>query len=418
LEKIEKIAIETLKELKSNSIDATPNEYHKKFCEIASKYNLDINDCKLFQELVSKLTKEEQDEIKINNIKTFEELISLLLNRVHTTNISSLASIIQQALSPSININLNEQLTNFSIKIGDSPELIFEEDIQKEMQKLLEKRFESDQNLLKEKTADIAKLVTLMGRYLKDAVNSNQKNSTNVTNIKDELVSLDLKDNSLNELTSLQNKLINAASTIETEMKEVTKKLSSGKTQVSELENKISLLESQLEEAKKEAVKDHLTGLLTRRAYDNEVKIIEKTFQRDAIQYALVFFDLDHFKNINDTYGHEAGDVVLKTFSKILKSQTRETDIVARYGGEEFVAIIQYKLRREILKYLKRVKTIIKENSFIYKKNTIKVTFSAGVVLRNDHKSYEHAIQKADILLYEAKESGRDKIILEDGMVI
>ncbi|WP_428023177.1 GGDEF domain-containing protein [Arcobacter sp.] len=415
---IEKIATKTLEVLKEKNIQPTPNEYHKEFCNVATEQNEKVDDCNLFKELVSKLTPQEQDELNANNIKTFEELIGLLLKRVHIQNVSTLASIIKQALSPSINIHLDEQLTNFSIKIGDSPELIFEEDIQKEMQKFLEKRFETDQNLLKEKTADIAKLVTLMGKHLKDAINSNQNSSSNVTNIKDELTSFDLDDSNIAELVALQNKLISAASNIETEMNEVNKKLSNGENHVKDLESKVQILESELEKAKKEAVIDHLTGLLTRRAYDTEIKIIDKNFERENIQYAIVFFDLDHFKSINDTYGHEGGDTVLKTFSKILKSQTRENDILARYGGEEFVATVEYKLRREILQYLKRIKAIVNENSFNFKNQKIKVTFSAGVVLRNDHKSYDDALQKADILLYQAKNDGRNRIVLEDGTVI
>ncbi|WP_419765070.1 MAG: GGDEF domain-containing protein [Arcobacter sp.] len=415
---IEKIATKTLEVLKERKIQPTPNEYNKEFCNVAKSQNEKIDDCNLFKELVSKLTPGEQTELKANNIQTFEELIGLLLKRVHIENVSTLASIIKQALSPSINIHLDEQLTNFSIKIGDSPELIFEEDIQKEMQKLLENRFTTDQNLLKEKTADIAKLVTLMGKHLKEAINNNQNSSSNVTNIKDELESIDLKDSSVSDLVDLQSKLINAASSIESEMNEVNKKLSTGEDHVKVLENKVNVLESQLIEAKKEAVIDHLTGLLTRRAYDTEIKMIDKNFERENIQYAIVFFDLDHFKSINDTYGHDGGDTVLKTFSKILKSQTRENDILARYGGEEFVATVEYKLRREVLQYLKRIKKIVNENTFNHKNKKIKVTFSAGVVLRNDHKDYESALQKADILLYEAKNGGRNKIILEDQTVI
>ncbi|MGB5917483.1 GGDEF domain-containing protein [Arcobacter sp.] len=415
---IEKIATKTLEVLKERNVQPTPNEYNKEFCNLAKEQNEKIEECNLFKNLVSKLTPQERDELNANDVQTFEELIALLLKRVHIKNVSTLASIIKQALSPSINIHLDEQLTNFSIKIGDSPELIFEEDIQKEMQKFLEKRFTTDQTLLKEKTADIAKLVTLMGKHLKEAINSNQNSSSNVTSIKDELASIDLEDSNVSELVALQNKLINAASSIETEMNEVNKKLSTGENHVKDLENKVQNLESQLKEAKKEAIIDHLTGLLTRRAYDTEIKTIDKNFERENIQYAIVFFDLDHFKNINDSFGHEGGDTVLKTFSKILKSQTRENDILARYGGEEFVATVEYKLRREVLQYLKRIKNIVNENSFNYKNNKIKVTFSAGVVLRNDHKTYHDAIQKADILLYQAKNDGRNKIMLEDGLVI
>ena len=91
---------------------------------------------------------------------------------------------------------------------------------------------------------------------------------------------------------------------------------------------------------------------------------------------------------------------------------------VARYGGEEFVAIIHFNLNRELLQFLKRIKTIVTENSFIYKDQKIRVTFSAGVTLRSSYDTYENALQKADMLLYQAKESGRNKIVLENGMEI
>lgn len=416
---IDEISTRALQNLKNAKKDVTPNEYHKEFCKVASELNSKSEDCELFKELVSKLNVEEQAEIKKNDVKTFEELVALLLRRVHPKNLSSLASIVSQALAPSININIDEQLTNFSIKIGNSPELIFEEDIQKEMKKLLEKRFNSDQNLLKEKTNDIAKLVTIMGNYLKDALSSNKSSSDNLTNIKDELISMTVSKENLTELSTIQNKLIDAASSIENEMQQVVRQnLSSGENKVKDLEAKICSLEDKLKIAEKEAVEDHLTGLMSRRAYETSVLKVEKTYQRENIQYAIIFFDIDHFKKVNDTYGHKAGDIVLSTFAKILKSQTRDSDIVARYGGEEFVAIVDFKLKRELLNYLKRIKSIVRDNAFNCDGKNIKITFSAGVVLRSDHKSYEHAIQKADILLYEAKEGGRDKILMEDGGVI
>ncbi len=123
-------------------------------------------------------------------------------------------------------------------------------------------------------------------------------------------------------------------------------------------------------------------------------------------------------KKINDTYGHEAGDVILKTFAKILEKQTREYDAICRYGGEEFVVIVHFKLKRELLGYLKRVKTIVTENKFVYKDERIHITFSAGVATRSRYKHYDDAIKKADELLYEAKNSGRNKIVLDDGKVI
>ena len=220
------------------------------------------------------------------------------------------------------------------------------------------------------------------------------------------------------QASDLQTELIDAASSIEEEMNTVSDKLQSGKTKVQELEEKVNSLEEELTKTKNESMKDHLTGLLTRRAYNDEIKKIESSYKRHNTQYAVVFFDLDFFKKVNDTYGHECGDVILSTFAKILEKNTRDHDIVGRYGGEEFVAIVHFNLNRELLQYLKRIKTIVTANNFKYKEHEIKVTFSAGVAIRANHESYDSALQKADMLLFEAKENGRNQIKLEDGKTI
>ncbi|NQY92661.1 MAG: GGDEF domain-containing protein, partial [Campylobacteraceae bacterium] len=253
---------------------------------------------------------------------------------------------------------------------------------------------------------------------LNDAISSSGSGSDNVSNIKDKIESLDMSTGDLKELSVLQSKLVSAALSIENEMSAVGAKFKDGKSQVSKLELKIQKLEEELDSAKKESTIDHLTGLLTRRAFDDEMQRIEGLYQRNGTQYALIFFDIDHFKKVNDTFGHEGGDVILKTFAKVLQKETRENDIVCRYGGEEFVAIIHFNLKRELLKYLKRIKNIITQNKFLYKDNKIEITFSAGTTLRNQYESYTNALQKSDLLLYEAKESGRNKIIIDDGTII
>ncbi len=347
-----------------------------------------------------------------------DDIISLLLNRVAAKNLDSLASLFKSSMTPSINIELDENLAKFSIKIGNSPSLMFEEDIQKEMQSYITKRFEADQSVVKQKTEDIAKLVTLMGKYLNDAISSSDDGSDSVSGIKDKIESLDMTTNNLKELSLLQSKLVSAALSIENEMSAVGEKFKSGKNQVSKLEEKIQKLEEELDSAKKESTTDHLTGLLTRRAFDDEMNRIENGYARNGTQYAMIFFDIDHFKQVNDTYGHEGGDVILKTFAKVLQKETRELDIVCRYGGEEFVAVIHFNLKRELLKYLKRIKSIITQNKFLYNKEKIQITFSAGTTVRSKYENYTNALQKADLLLYEAKESGRNKIIIDDGTVI
>ena len=371
-----------------------------------------------FKEIFSKLTIVEKNEVTKNKIETVIELIPMLLRRVSKENVKELASLLKQSVLPSICPETDDEIEQVFENINKDPNLLFNKEVQEKIKRFIEQRFERDKQVVIQRTSDISKFVALMGKYLNDAITSSGSGSKNILSIKEKIQSIDLEKNGLIELSELQTQLIDAASSIEVEINAVSDKLQTGKTQVQELEEKVNSLEKELTKTKNESMKDHLTGLLTRRAYEEEIKKIESSYKRHHTQYAVVFFDLDYFKKVNDTYGHECGDVILSTFAKILEKNTRDHDIVGRYGGEEFVAIVHFNLNRELLQYLKRIKIIVTANSFKYKDHEIKVTFSAGVAVRSDHDSYDNAIQKADMLLYEAKENGRNKIKLEDGKTI
>lgn len=418
MEKLTSIVKDTLSNLEKTKQDATPNAYHKEFCKVAKTYDLEVCECTQFKELVEKLSKQEQKEIEKKEITTMEDMIPILLKRIATKNLKTLSSILSDAMTPSLHVSIDDNLTKFSLQIGSSPELIFEEDIQKEMQKFITKRFEADKDVVKQKTADIAKLITLMGQYLNDAINSNQNGTSSVSVIKNELELIKGDHNLSKDLSGLQSKLISAAITIENEMDQVSQRLTTGKDQILGLEQKVKLLEKQLTEVKVENTKDHLTGLLTRKAFEKDAQRVETAFARNSVDYALIFFDLDHFKKINDNFGHKAGDVVLSTFAKVLKKQTRKMDTIGRYGGEEFIALVSYLDTAELIHYLKRIKSIVTTNDFLYNNEKIRITFSAGVTLRVNHNSYDETIKKADELLYESKNSGRNQIRLEDGTVL
>jgi len=371
-----------------------------------------------FRNILEQLNEKEIKIVNLEKLDSPEKLIPVLLKRVSPENVQLLAGLIKQSVLPSICSKTNDEIDQLFAQIDKDTNLLFRKDIQDKIEEFINKRFERDKKVVIERTSDISKLVLLMEEYLNEAISSNGSGSKNVLNIKEKIESINISENGLEALTILQNELINAASSIEKEMNTVTNKLETGKTKVQELEEKVKTLEDELTKTKTENMKDHLTGLLTRKAFSEEVKRIESSFKRINIQYAIVFFDLDYFKKLNDTYGHECGDVVLSTFGKILNKSIRDHDIVGRYGGEEFVAIVHFNLNRELLQFLKRIKTIVTENSFLYKDQKIKVTFSAGVAIRSSYDSYEETIQKADKLLYQAKEAGRNKIILENGMEI
>ena len=293
---------------------------------------------------------------------------------------------------------------------------MFENDIQEEIRKFIETRIHLDQQELNKKAKEITQIITVMTKFLAETIDSNSQGSSNISNIAKDIESLDT--NNPEHLSQMQSKLVNAAKSIEIAMDKSTNKLRDGQEQVNELEEKIMILEKELETSKKESEFDHLTGVLTRRAFDRYSKKIDDNYKRNNVDYAVIFFDIDHFKKVNDTYGHDAGDVILATFAKVLEKSTRDLDIVGRYGGEEFMALLHFSDIKEIETYISRVKSIVTEHKFKYDNLKIQITFSAGVTLRSENKTFDDTIKKADELLYQAKQTGRNKIIFKRGITL
>jgi len=407
------IVKKTLLNLDAQKILPTPRAYSNEFCNVAKSINFTVEECKRFEEIIKGLSADEQIFIKANNITDFDGLVTLLLKRLKKENIDNMANILQKSMQPSISLTLNEDLHQFSIKIGNSPELIFENDIQHEIEKFIDERIKLDQEELEKKAKEITVLMTYMTKFLGDTIDINSKGSDSISKIAREIEGIDAND--AHNLKEMQGKLVGAAKTIETHISKSTKSLENGKNSVIALQKKIEILEKELQAVRKESEVDHLTGLLTRRWYDRQSKRFDDNYTRNGVDYAVAFFDIDHFKKVNDTYGHEAGDVILSTFAKVLLKSTRDTDILGRYGGEEFIALVQYKDIQELYIYMERIKLIVTNHRFKYNDIKIPITFSAGVAIRSSHKSHENSVKKADDLLYQAKQNGRNKIIFEDG---
>jgi len=263
-------------------------------------------------------------------------------------------------------------------------------------------------------TTEVNSIINNINVQIKDSITKHTQAYGNIHNIKSDIK----KTNTLKEIVSVKDKLLNATDLFENEIVLVNKNLNDRIDEIEVLSNKIKQLEKEFNKYKENSNIDYLTSLLTRKAYENEIQKLEDLYIRDNNNYAIVFFDIDDFKKVNDTYGHDCGDVVLKTFSEILKKLTRKTDLVARYGGEEFISVIKYKNEEELVNYLTRVKNIVTTNKFKYKDIRLNITFSAGVEIRSCSDSYANTIKKADDLLYEAKNSGKNKIILSSGLII
>lgn len=156
---------------------------------------------------------------------------------------------------------------------------------------------------------------------------------------------------------------------------------------------------------------DTLTGLLLRRAFlERFAEEIERS-RRHGNPLTIAILDLDHFKRVNDTYGHPVGDLVLKVFAGTLRECLRSIDIAGRWGGEEFVVLLPSTSVQDAIAVLERVRIAISEKSFPPPANDLHITMSAGVVaLDGTSNDPEQIVGAADTALYEAKESGRNRI--------
>lgn len=181
------------------------------------------------------------------------------------------------------------------------------------------------------------------------------------------------------------------------------------------LNDEISRLHDALKEKIDEAHRDPLTGLPNRRALDQ--RIIELSDQECAVLIA----DLDHFKRINDTYGHDAGDKVLCAVAQTLRANVREKDFVARLGGEEFIVLLPGVRGDGAARVAEKIRGKIESVRFTRRGGEsldLKVTTSIGLAVRGGGEDLRAAMERADAALYAAKESGRNQVATDQPVTV
>lgn len=163
----------------------------------------------------------------------------------------------------------------------------------------------------------------------------------------------------------------------------------------------------------KQAITDGLTQLYNIRHFN---LLLEKELKNISMlkgkNLSLVMFDVDNFKQINDTYGHQAGDMILKEFAGAMRSKCRHTDILARYGGEEFIIMLVGAGEKEASDVAEKIRTTVENKKFTFKTKLVNVTLSGGIAQYSNEKSKDELISKADKALYRAKQEGKNRICL------
>ncbi len=166
-------------------------------------------------------------------------------------------------------------------------------------------------------------------------------------------------------------------------------------------------------QALKMAYTDPLTQTNNRTAFDNSLSREIQLANRNSRPLSIIFFDIDHFKNINDTYGHECGDIALSTAANCIKEALRDSDIVFRYGGEEFVILLSDTNLNGAKVIAERIRQQIENHRLAYNMEILKLTASLGISSLRGNDSKDSLIKRADNAMYRAKDNGRNQVQFE-----
>ncbi|MBT3337798.1 MAG: GGDEF domain-containing protein [Anaerolineae bacterium] len=161
---------------------------------------------------------------------------------------------------------------------------------------------------------------------------------------------------------------------------------------------------------RRQANTDSLTGLYNRRSFFQRTQQEISRYQRSKRFFSLLMIDIDHFKNVNDTYGHSTGDIVLQSLARTLLKTAREQDIVARTGGEEFSILLPEAKKDKAKIFAERIREIVSESEMGTKEIEIQITISIGVAEICPNEDKDDIYNRADSALYRAKSAGRNRV--------
>jgi len=193
---------------------------------------------------------------------------------------------------------------------------------------------------------------------------------------------------------------------------EVAGRLKSLAERVALMEQEALGFREHLEEQRQKALIDPLTGLPNRAAWSERLDHEISEWQQHGNTLMLAMLDLDHFKRINDNYGHLAGDKVLKLIASVLRKRLRGTDFIARFGGEEFVLLMPSTVPAAGMKLLEYLRASIEACPFHFKGERVTITISMGLTAFKPGEHSDLVLKRADQALYRAKNAGRNRVEL------
>jgi len=256
---------------------------------------------------------------------------------------------------------------------------------------------------------------SLEGR--KDATNLQNLMTENVDNIQTQVN----KENDIHKLkSSIKDHLVSIKSGVSSfverdnvRFKKAEKRNSQLQQQIKFMEKESDELQQKLSENRQKLMFDTLTGVRSRLSYDEVLEQELSRWSRYQEAFSFAILDIDHFKRVNDQFGHNAGDKALKIVAKMMSKHIRKTDFLFRIGGEEFVLLLPKTTLQNAQPLVEKIRSSVGSSSFHFKQQRVDISLSAGLTSICSEDSAESIYERADKALYEAKNNGRDQLILK-----
>jgi diguanylate cyclase len=216
------------------------------------------------------------------------------------------------------------------------------------------------------------------------------------------------------ELSAVLEEVLSETRLIQAEALESRDRMVQARQEVQDAEQRIHALEAELQHMSELVREDQLTGSLNRRGLDDVFERETARSDRRGTPLCVALLDLDDFKRLNDTYGHQAGDGALKHLVGIVKDTLRSMDVIARVGGEEFLILLPETTVEAATQTMTRLQRELTRHFFLHDNEKMLITFSAGVALRQPHEEQAALVERADKAMYQAKQSGKNRVVVAD----
>ncbi len=220
--------------------------------------------------------------------------------------------------------------------------------------------------------------------------------------------------NDLAELNDVIEEVVRETRMVQLNAQRSRDELNAMKARVDEAEQEIIRLQNELSETSEMVRHDQLTGALNRKGLEETLDRELARARRRQAPICLALLDVDNFKSLNDTYGHQTGDDALVHLARVIRETMRPHDTLARYGGEEFLIILPDTPLADAVSALKRLQRELTKRFFLYRNEKLLITFSAGVTAFRAEEPRNEAIARADAAMYQAKKRGKNRVVSAD----